>query len=161
MAAEGAALIRRGRRSHPSGAEPVSADEELRPVIPVIDSAARGHDRAHLCRTSKAEVHDGPASAAAPTPQRLCARCASPGASPTAVRAAARCASCNSRVSRAPAGLAPIYADVVGRGAGVFSPPSLRAALPAGLPPSAWRCDPVFGFGKLLEHNLTLSAPPG
>ena len=42
MAAEGAALIDVGGESTRPGAEPVSADEELRRVIPVIE---RLHDR--------------------------------------------------------------------------------------------------------------------
>jgi len=56
MAAEGAALIDVGGESTRPGAEPVSADEELRRVIPVIERL-RAATAAIICvDTSKAEV---------------------------------------------------------------------------------------------------------
>ena len=56
MAAEGADLIDVGGESTRPGAEPVSADEELRRVMPVVEALAAGDGVPISIDTSKAVV---------------------------------------------------------------------------------------------------------
>jgi len=155
MAAEGAALIDVGGESTRPGAEPVTADEELRRVIPVIERL-RAATAAIICvDTSKAEVMRAASAAGAGFINDVRAL-REPGA--LAAAAASGCAVCLMHMQGEPRTmqLAPSYAeDVVAEVRG-FLAARVASCVAAGLAAERLAVDPGFGFGKTVEHNLTL-----
>ena len=154
MAAEGAALIDVGGESTRPGAEPVSADEELRRVIPVIERL-RAATAAIICvDTSKAEVMRAASAAGAGLINDVRAL-REPGA--LAAAAVSGCAVCLMHMQGEPRTmqLAPGYADVLAEVRG-FLAARVASCVAAGLAAERLAVDPGFGFGKTLEHNLTL-----
>jgi dihydropteroate synthase len=154
MAAEGAALIDVGGESTRPGAEPVSADEELRRVIPVIERL-RAATAAIICvDTSKAEVMRAASAAGAGLINDVRAL-REPGA--LAAAAASGGAVCLMHMQGEPRTmqLAPGYADVVAE-VRAFLAARVASCVAAGLAAERLAVDPGFGFGKTLEHNLTL-----
>ena len=152
--AEGAALIDLGGESTRPGAAPVSAEEELRRVLPLLERL-RPRTRAILSiDTSKPEVIRAAAGAGADLINDVYALRA-PGALEAA--AASGCAVCLMHMQGEPRTMqhAPHYQDVV-RAVRAFLAERLRLCRDAGIPAERIVLDPGFGFGKTLEHNLTL-----
>ena len=154
MAAEGAALIDVGGESTRPGAEPVSADEELRRVIPVIERLRAATTAIISVDTSKAEVMRAASAAGAGLINDVRAL-REPGALEAAV--ASGCAVCLMHMQGEPRTmqLAPSYGDVVAE-VRAFLAARVASSLAAGLAAGRLAVDPGFGFGKTLEHNLTL-----
>jgi dihydropteroate synthase len=154
MAAEGAALIDVGGESTRPGAEPVSADEELRRVIPVIERLRAATTAIISVDTSKAEVMRAASAAGAGLINDVRAL-REPGALAAAV--ASGCAVCLMHMQGEPRTMqvAPSYADVVAE-VRAFLTVRVASSLAAGLAAERLTVDPGFGFGKTLEHNLTL-----
>jgi dihydropteroate synthase len=154
LAAEGAALIDVGGESSRPGAEPVNAAEELRRVLPVIEQLRVRTDAVISVDTSKPEVMRAVAAAGAGFINDVRALCA-PGALEAA--AASGCAVCLMHMQGEPRTmqLAPAYRDVV-REVREFLTARVAACEAAGLEHARLVLDPGFGFGKNLEHNLTL-----
>jgi dihydropteroate synthase len=154
MAAEGAALIDVGGESTRPGAEPVSADEELRRVIPVIEQLRAATTAVISVDTSKAEVMRAASAAGAGLINDVRAL-REPGALAAAV--ASGCAVCLVHMQGEPRTMqvAPSYADVVAE-VRAFLAARVASSLAAGLAAERLAVDPGFGFGKTLEHNLTL-----
>lgn len=154
LAGEGAAIIDVGGESTRPGAQPVSADEELARVVPVIERLRRATDAIVSVDTSKPEVMRAAAQAGAGLINDVRALRA-PGA-----LAAARdsdCAVCLMHMQGEPLTMqqAPAYQDVVAE-VGAFLAARVAAVRAAGVAPDQILVDPGFGFGKNLEHNLTL-----
>ena len=152
--AEGAALIDLGGESTRPGAAPVSAAEELRRVLPLLERL-RPRTRAILSvDTSKPEVIRAAAAAGADLINDVYALRA-----PGALEAAAEsgCAVCLMHMQGEPRTMqhAPHYEDVV-REVRAFLGERVTACRAAGIPDERIVLDPGFGFGKTLEHNLTL-----
>lgn len=154
MAGEGAALIDVGGESTRPGAEPVSAPEELRRVIPVIERLRAATSTIISVDTSKAEVMRAAGVAGAGLINDVRAL-REPGTLAAAV--ASGCAVCLMHMQGEPRTmqLAPSYADVVGE-VRAFLAARVASSVAAGLPAERLVVDPGFGFGKTLEHNLTL-----
>ncbi len=154
MAAEGAALIDVGGESTRPGAEPVSADEELRRVIPVIERLRAATTVIISVDTSKAEVMRAASAAGAGLINDVRAL-REAGALAAAV--ASGCAVCLVHMQGEPRTMqvAPSYADVVAE-VRAFLAARVASSLAAGLAAERLAVDPGFGFGKTLEHNLTL-----
>ncbi len=154
MAAEGAALIDVGGESTRPGAEPVSVAEELRRVIPVIERLRAATAAIISVDTSKAEVMRAASAAGAGFINDVRAL-REPGA--LAAAAASDCAVCLMHMQGEPRTmqLAPGYADVVAEVRG-FLAARVASCVAAGLAAARLAVDPGFGFGKTLEHNLTL-----
>ncbi|HEY1891430.1 MAG TPA: dihydropteroate synthase [Steroidobacteraceae bacterium] len=154
MAAEGAAIIDVGGESTRPGAQPVSLDEELRRVIPVI---ARLHPRAHAVLsvdTSKPEVMEAAAAAGAAMINDVRAL-REPGAMEAA--ASSGCAVCLMHMLGEPRTMqdAPSYRDVVAE-IQEFLAQRVTACIGSGLAAERIVLDPGFGFGKTRAHNLEL-----
>jgi dihydropteroate synthase len=154
MAEEGAAIVDVGGESTRPGAQPVSLDEELRRVIPVI---ARLHDRTSAVLsvdTSKPEVMDAAATAGAAMINDVRAL-REPGALEAAETSG--CAVCLMHMLREPRTMqdAPAYRDVVAE-VRHFLEERVGACFRAGIPAERIVLDPGFGFGKTLAHNLEL-----
>jgi dihydropteroate synthase len=154
MAAAGAALIDVGGESTRPGAAPVSAPEELRRVIPVIAALAAATAAVISVDTSKPEVMQAAAGAGAGLINDVQAL-RSPGALQAA--AASGCAVCLMHMQGEPPTmqLAPQYADVFAE-VRAFLAARAAACRAAGIADTRLVIDPGFGFGKTVQHNLTL-----
>jgi dihydropteroate synthase len=154
MAAEGAALIDVGGESTRPGAQAVSPQEELRRVLPVIERLRAAVNAVISVDTSKPEVMRAAAAAGAGLINDVRAL-REPGA--LAAAAATGCAVSLMHMQGEPRTmqLAPHYTDVVSE-VRAFLSARAAACRGAGIATERLLVDPGFGFGKNLEHNLTL-----
>jgi dihydropteroate synthase len=154
LAEEGAALIDVGGESTRPGSEPVDVAEELRRVIPVIERLRAASTAVISVDTSKPEVMRAAAGAGAGMINDVRAL-REPGALGAA--AASGCAVCLMHMQGEPRTMqrAPSYVDVVGE-VRAFLAARVAESIASGLDPERLAVDPGFGFGKTLEHNLTL-----
>lgn len=154
MAEEGAAFIDVGGESTRPGAAPVGVEEELRRVIPVIERLRGATAAVISIDTSKPEVIRAAAAAGAGLVNDVRAL-RDPGALEAVI--ASGCAVCLMHMQGEPRTMqdAPAYGDVV-REVGAFLRERASVCRAAGLADNRMLIDPGFGFGKTLEHNLTL-----
>jgi len=155
MAREGAALLDVGGESTRPGAPPVAIAEELARVIPVIEAVAGSGAPPVSVDTIKPEVMTAAAAAGAEMINDVRALRA-PGALEAA--AASGCAVCLMHMQGEPRTMqvAPTYGDVVEE-VYAFLAGRIEACVRAGISPDRIVADPGFGFGKTLEHNLSLA----
>jgi dihydropteroate synthase len=142
-----------GGESTRPGAQPVSVDEELARVIPIVESlVARGI--AVSVDTMKPEVMRAAIEAGAAMINDVNAFRA-PGAIEAV--AASGVDACAMHMKGTPATMQadPRYDDVVAEVSGYLRDRA-RALEAAGVPPERIVIDPGFGFGKTLEHNVAL-----
>jgi len=154
VAAQGAAAIDLGGESTRPGAEPVSVQEELRRVIPLVQRLRPLTSIVISVDTSKPEVMRAAVSAGADLINDVYALRV-----PGAIEAVAKsdCAICLMHMQGEPRTMqrAPHYADVVSE-VRAFLAERVEACRAAGIASERIVLDPGFGFGKTLEHNLTL-----
>lgn len=154
LAEEGAAIIDIGGESTRPGAAPVSVEEELQRVVPVVERLRAATRAVISVDTSKPEVIRAAVAAGAGLINDVRAL-AEPGALEAA--AASGCAVCLMHMQGAPRTMqaAPSYVDVV-KEVKAFLDERVRICRAAGVDPERIAVDPGFGFGKTLEHNLEL-----
>ena len=154
LAHAGAAFLDVGGESTRPGADPVGVAEELRRVIPVIERLQGAVSAVISVDTSKPEVMRAAAAAGAGLINDVRALRA-PGALEAAQSSG--CAVCLMHMQGEPRTMqaAPAYRDVVGE-VRAFLEERARACRVAGFSADRLVLDPGFGFGKTLEHNLTL-----
>jgi dihydropteroate synthase len=154
LAHDGAALIDVGGESTRPGAAAVSAEEELARVLPVIERLVATTDAVISVDTSKAAVMRAAAAAGAGLINDVRAL-REPGA--LAAAAASDCAVCLVHMQGEPATMqrAPHYSDVVAE-VRAFLSARVAVCAAAGIGAGRVLIDPGFGFGKTVEHNLTL-----
>ena len=154
MAAAGAAVIDVGGESTRPGAAPVSEAEELERVIPVIEVLHREIDLPISVDTSKPAVMREAVRAGAGLINDVNALRA-PGALETAAEAGVPV--CLMHMQGEPRTMQqnPSYRDVVAE-VRDFLAQRIAACEAAGIPAERLLVDPGFGFGKTLDHNLTL-----
>jgi dihydropteroate synthase len=154
MAGEGAALIDVGGESTRPGAQPVRAADELQRVLPVIERLRAATTAVISVDTSKPEVMRAAAAAGAGFINDVRAL-RQPGALEAA--AASGCGLCLMHMQGEPRTMqaAPHYTDVVGE-VRAFLSSRVAVCRSAGIDAARLTIDPGFGFGKNLEHNLTL-----
>jgi dihydropteroate synthase len=154
MAEAGAAIIDVGGESTRPGAQAVDGAEELRRVLPVIARLRASTSAVISIDTSKPEVMQAAAASGAGLINDVRAL-REPGA--LAAAAVSGCALCLMHMQGSPADmqLAPHYHDVVGE-VRAFLAERVAACRAAGVSADRLLVDPGFGFGKNLEHNLTL-----
>ena len=165
LAQEGAAIIDVGGESTRPGSQPIETARELERVLPVIEGLRRGSDAVISIDTSKPEVMRAAAAAGAGMINDVRALRA-PGALEAAQ--ASGCAVCLMHMQGEPRTMQqePQYADVVAE-VRAFLAARHAACRSAGIDAERLACDPGFGFGKTLQHNLALLralpslAPPG
>lgn len=154
MVEEGAAIIDVGGESTRPGADPVSAEEEIRRVVPIIEKLRAQTNAIISVDTSKPQVMRAAAEAGAGLLNDVRAF-----SEPYALEAAAatQCALCVMHMQGDPRTmqLAPHYDDVVGE-VKAFLVERVEACRAAGVPADRIAIDPGFGFGKTFEHNLDL-----
>jgi dihydropteroate synthase len=153
LVAEGAAILDIGGESTRPGAAPVSADEELRRVIPVLEGLA-GSGAVLSIDTSKPEVMRAATAAGAGLINDVYAL-RLPGALETAAESG--CAVCVMHMQGEPRTMQnePRYGDVVNE-VKAFLVERAQSCRAAGIPAERIAIDPGFGFGKTLAHNATL-----
>ena len=156
MAGEGAAIIDIGGESTRPGAPPVPEDEELARVVPVIEALRARSDVVISIDTSKPAVMRAACAAGAEIVNDVMALQAA-----GAIEAVAGCgaAVCLMHMQGRPQTMqtAPQYDNVV-RDVRGFLSQRAAACISGGIGADRIVVDPGIGFGKTLEHNLTLLA---
>ncbi|SDW08192.1 dihydropteroate synthase [Marinobacter mobilis] len=154
MVADGAAFVDVGGESTRPGAAPVSVQEELDRVCPVVEAIARELDVVVSVDTSTPEVMRETARLGAGLINDVRAL-SREGAIEAAV--ASGLPVCLMHMQGQPANMQerPHYQNVL-REVSSFLMERVRAAEQAGMPAERIVLDPGFGFGKSLAHNLQL-----
>jgi len=154
LAEEGAAILDIGGESTRPGAAPVSVEEELRRVVPVVERLRAATQAVISVDTSKPEVIREAVAAGAGLINDVRAL-DEPGALEAA--AASGCAVCLMHMQGDPRSMqtAPSYVDVV-KEVKAFLDEHVQRCRAAGVASDRIVVDPGFGFGKTLEHNLEL-----
>lgn len=151
---EGAAIVDIGGESTRPGAAPVSVEEELRRVIPVIEKLAGKTAAVISVDTSKPEVMRAAAAAGTGLINDVRALQA-PGALEAATET--DCAVCLMHMQGEPRSMqdAPSYGDVVNE-VKAFLLQRAQSCRSAGIAAERIAIDPGFGFGKTVAHNVEL-----
>ena len=154
IVAEGAGIIDVGGQSTRPGALAVEESVEIARVVPVIEGIAASCDVAISIDSSKPGVMRAAVAAGACIINDVYAL-REPGA--RAVAAETQVGVCLMHMQGEPRTMqdSPHYNDVVGE-VMEFLAQERRACIEAGVASDAIALDPGFGFGKNLEHNLTL-----
>jgi len=153
MAAEGAAIVDVGGESTRPGSEGVSADEELRRVVPVLERLQA--DVPVSIDTAKADVARRALALGAEMVNDVTALRGDPELAGVVADAGAYL--CLMHMQGTPRTMQedPRYDDVVAEVA-AFLEERLAFAVAQGIPENRICLDPGIGFGKTLEHNLEL-----
>jgi dihydropteroate synthase len=159
LAAEGADILDVGGESTRPGARPVGADEELRRVLPVLEGLAGGEELGVQVSidTAKASVARAAIASGARIVNDVSALRADAAMAELIASSGVEC--CLMHMLGEPRTMQrdPRYGDVVGE-VKAFLEERLRFAVAAGIAEERITLDPGIGFGKTLEHNLTLLA---
>ncbi|MEJ7797058.1 MAG: dihydropteroate synthase [Solirubrobacteraceae bacterium] len=154
LIAQGAAILDIGGESTRPGAEPVSANEELCRVVPVLEGLADAGARLSV-DTSKAAIATAALDAGATIVNDVTALRGDPAMAQ--VVAERGCDVCLMHMLGEPRTmqLDPVYHDVVADVAAFLSE-RLAFAVAAGVDEQRIWLDPGIGFGKTIDHNLEL-----
>ena len=153
LVAEGADILDIGGESSRPGAEPVTQDEELRRVMPLIEALAELPVPLSI-DTVKPAVMRRVLAAGASIINDISAL-ATPGAFEAIADSDAAVVLMHMQGEPRTMQQAPVYDDVVAEVKG-FLAERIAAAHSHGIPAGRIAIDPGFGFGKLLVHNLAL-----
>jgi dihydropteroate synthase len=160
LGAEGADILDVGGESTRPGAEPVSAEEELRRVLPVIEGLAAAIDpmpaRPQISiDTTKAAVAQAAIDAGASLVNDVSAFRADPSMAGLVAASGAECALMHMLGEPRTMQQDPRYEDVVDE-VKSFLAQRLQFALSEGVIEERILLDPGIGFGKTERHNLEL-----
>jgi dihydropteroate synthase len=153
MAADGAALVDVGGESTRPGSEGVSAAEELRRVVPVLEAVAR--ELPISIDTAKAEVARAAIQLGAELVNDVTALRGDPALADVVAESGAYLCLMHMRGEPRTMQADPRYDDVVSEVAS-FLDERLRFAVAAGIPEERVALDPGIGFGKSVQHNFEL-----
>ncbi|HET6675776.1 MAG TPA: dihydropteroate synthase [Nitrospiraceae bacterium] len=157
MVEEGADIIDIGAESSRPGSEPVSETEELRRLIPVVEAV---HDAVSVplsVDTTKSGVARRAVQAGAVIVNDISAMTFDPGMARVVSESGAGVVLMHMQGIPRTMQRAPRYDDIV-KEVHAFLADRLQVAEAAGISRKQIILDPGIGFGKLLEHNLTLLA---
>jgi dihydropteroate synthase len=157
LESEGAEILDVGGESTRPGAEPVSVEEELERVLPVVESLARRTRASISIDTSKSEVARAALDRGAAIVNDVTAGRGDPRMLPLVAERGAICVLMHMQGSPRSMQARPAYGDVV-REVADFLRERADAASAAGVDRGRIWIDPGIGFGKTLEHNLELLA---
>jgi dihydropteroate synthase len=155
MVEAGAAIIDLGGESTRPGAGAVSADEQIRRTRPVIAALRERSDVLISIDTSVAAVAEAALAAGADIVNDVTGLRGDPEMAGLCARTGAGVVVMHMQGEPRTMQAAPQYEDVV-REVGQFFAMQMEVALAAGVAAEAVVFDPGIGFGKSLEHNLTL-----
>jgi dihydropteroate synthase len=158
---DGAEIVDIGGESTRPGAEPVSADEELRRVRPVIEAIDAMSDRSLATRpqisidTSKASVARAALDAGATLVNDVTALRADPAMAGLVADSGAECCLMHMLGEPRTMQIEPHYDDVVDD-VKAFLLERMEFAVAEGIAENRLLLDPGIGFGKTVAHNLEL-----
>jgi len=155
MIENGADMLDIGGESSRPGADPVSADEELRRVLPVVEGLLSKTSLPLSIDTTKAAVARATLRAGASIVNDISALRADPDMAEVIATAGAKVILMHMQGTPQTMQKEPHYNDVVEEVCD-FLRLRAEAALAAGISPDSIILDPGIGFGKRLEHNLAL-----
>ncbi len=153
-AGEGAAIIDIGAESTRPGAEPVSTDEQIRRVIPVIEALIKKTDVPISIDTNKSEVAEAALEAGAAMINDITAL-GDERMGDLAAEQQVPVVLMHMQGTPATMQIEPKYEDVVGEVLQFLLERAQRAEK-FGISKERIFIDPGIGFGKTLEHNLEL-----
>jgi dihydropteroate synthase len=153
MAAEGAAIVDVGGESTRPGAAPVSLDEELGRVLPVLEALAR--ELPVSIDTAKPEVARRAVEIGAELVNDVTALRGDPQMAETVAESGAYLCLMHMQGEPRTMQASPTYDDVVSE-VSAFLEERLRFAVAAGIPEERICLDPGIGFGKTVQHNFEL-----
>ncbi|MBN2704404.1 MAG: dihydropteroate synthase [Pontiellaceae bacterium] len=155
MEAQGADMIDIGGESTRPGADPVSAEEEIRRTVPVIEGIRAQSNIALSIDTMKAEVAAAAMTAGADIINDVSGFEADPQIVRTAAETQAGVVLMHMKGTPRTMQNAPVYGDVVEE-VGAYLAARAAWAEQQGVARERIVLDPGLGFGKTLEHNLEL-----
>jgi len=155
LAGEGADILDVGGESTRPGAEPVSEQEEVRRVAPVVRELAARSGVPVSIDTSKAAVAEAALAAGATIVNDVSALRLDPRLGEVVARSGAALVIMHMQGTPRTMQQAPHYDDLLGEVLAALAAGVERAAA-AGVEPDRILVDPGIGFGKSLEHNLEL-----
>jgi dihydropteroate synthase len=151
----GADILDIGGESTRPFADPVPLDEELRRVVPVIETLAPEINVPISIDSYKAQVARAALNAGAAIINDISALRFDPDMAATAARFGAAVILMHMQGTPRTMQDAPHYEDVLGEVRG-FLKDRIHAVVEAGLPEESLIVDPGIGFGKRIEDNLAL-----
>ena len=157
LAAEGAHIIDVGGESTHPGSQPVTVQEELRRVIPVIEDLHRKLDVPISIDTSKAEVARPAIEAGASIVNDVTGGRGDDQMLPLVAETKSAFILMHMQGTPRTMQIQPRYTDVVAEISEFFRQ-QYALAIGLNIDPMAIAFDPGIGFGKTLEHNLELLA---
>ncbi len=160
MAGEGAGIIDVGGESTRPGSAPVTVEEELRRVVPVIEQLAARVPAAISIDTSKAAVARAAVAAGAEIINDITALRGDPAMAGVVAESGAALVLMHMQGTPRTMQQDPCYADAL-REVADFLHGRIEAARAAGIAADRLAVDPGIGFGKTAEHNLQLIAGLG
>jgi len=160
LIAHGADIIDVGGESTRPGSEPVSVEEELRRVCPVIRAIRAESDVLISIDTSKAVVADEAVKAGADIINAVTGLAGDPAMPEVATRSGAGIVLMHMQGEPRTMQVAPHYEDVVAE-VREFLRQRISLALSYGMAAERLAIDPGIGFGKTQEHNLALLRETG
>lgn len=152
---EGADLIDIGGESTRPGSQPVSEQEELGRVLPVIEAACKNVSVPISIDTSKATVAEAALTAGAEIVNDVTALRGDPRMLDVLKRTGAAICIMHMQGTPQTMQINPQYSDVVGEVFQLLKETRDRL-ISAGIEASRICIDPGIGFGKTVEHNLAL-----
>lgn len=152
---EGADILDIGGESTRPGADPVDEDEEVRRVLPVIRALRSATRTLISIDTMKASVARAALEAGADIINDVTGLRGDPAMSRVAAESSAGLVIMHMVGTPRTMQLQPHYEDVVAEVRTYFDE-RLQLLARLGIAPERVALDPGFGFGKTLEHNLTL-----
>jgi len=156
MLAEGADLIDLGAESSRPGAVPVSTEQELERLIPVIQEISSMHDVVLSVDTTKPEVMYEVVQAGAGMINDIFGLRA-PGALEVAAKLDVPVCLMHMQGTPGNMQIKPDYPDGVVTSIQRFFEERIQVCMKAGLKRKHLLLDPGFGFGKTVAHNLALT----
>jgi dihydropteroate synthase len=153
MVDEGAAIVDIGGESTRPGAAPVSLEEELDRVLPVLDAVAA--ELPVSIDTAKAEVARRAIARGAELVNDVTALRGDPGMAEAVAESGAYVCLMHMQGEPRTMQASPTYEDVVAEVA-AFLEERMRFAVAAGIREERICLDPGIGFGKTVEHNFEL-----
>jgi len=155
MIEDGADILDVGGESSRPGAESISSNQELTRVLPVLEGLRARASIPISIDTSKASVAKAALRAGADIVNDISALRLDPDMARTVSDAGAKVVLMHMQGTPRIMQQEPHYDDVV-KEVGDFLMERVEHAQAAGIPPEHIILDPGIGFGKLLEHNLSL-----
>jgi dihydropteroate synthase len=154
LVADGASILDIGGESTRPGAEPVSEDEEMRRVVPVVEGL-RGLDAQISIDTTKLAVAEAALDAGASIVNDVAAFRFAPELAGLVADRGATCCLMHMQGEPRTMQADPHYGDVVSD-VKAFLEERLAFAVGEGVAEEKVWLDPGIGFGKTVEHNLEL-----